>query len=383
MTKKNYPYKLATLYDAGGDLSKRWRVTFYVWDTRTHRLVRKQKWISNNFKTKAQRLNQANRLIKEINRLLIEGYHLGETTAIKNSSSGLITWIDAWELAADRKKVQVRVRAIKMMEFLIHQLKVFLSKKNQESIPLQFVDRPLVDEFLAFLYDRKVSNTTKNMYIRFTKLLFNDLVNAEIISASPTKGIKLFSTDQVNQQAFQKDLQSKLLERYAQECPEILPLVQFMYYSFIRPGELLQLQVKHIQERTIFVPGHISKNKKSEHVLISPALERLIEKNKIRQAPEHYYIISHDGLPGVKRPCKHYFSNRHLQIRKDLKLSKEYTLYCWKHTGVTDTYRQTRDIEFVSRQCRHSSLDMTKRYLRGLGLLLEYPDQGELPDLGL
>lgn len=385
MTKLEYPYKLASLYTANDDLSKRWRVTFYVWDTRIHQLVRKQKWIGANFQTKNQRIKEANRLIRSINKLLEDGYHLSANPAKKTGSnnSTLISWLDAWKWAALQKKADVRPRAAQLIDFLVDRLDEYLIKANLSSLPLQYVTRDHVEGLLALLYTRDLSNSTKNLYIKFVKLLFNQLVQSEKITQSPAKSFTLLSVNEVHQQGFQAEIKEKFLNQYKTDCPELLPIVQYIYYSFIRPGELLKLQVKHILPKTIFIPGHISKNKKSEHVLISPALNNFLEKNKIRSFPEHYYLIGFDGLPGTKKPCTHYFSNRHLAVRRALGLGEEYTLYCWKHTGVTDTYRQTLDIEFVSRQCRHSSLDMTKRYLRGLGLLQEYPQRDQLPDLGL
>ena len=385
MDKHNYPYKLAELYDANGDLSKRWRVTFYVWSTVTHSLIRKQKWISAKFTTKSQRIKEADRLIKSINRLLAEGYHINDKTAVSFSRKNetVISWVEAFQWAQTSKKSAVRYRAEAMISFIIEHLGGFLKQKKLTNLPVQHVTRDHVEQFLEYLYLRKVGNATKNGYLKFVKILFNTLVQAEKIGKSPAQSFKLLPEEEATQQAFGPELKKIFLDRYKEDCPEILPLVQWTFYSFIRPGELIQLQVKHVLEQTVFIPGHISKNKKAEHVLISPALESFIQKHGIRKLPEHYFLIGYDGLPGKKAPCKHYFSNRHKAVREALGLPDEYKLYCWKHTGVTETYRQTRDIDFVSRQCRHSSLDMTKRYLRGLGLLLDYPHRDQMPVLEL
>lgn len=384
MDQPKFPYKLAELYDAAGDMSKRWRVTFYVWDEGNHILVRKQKWISNKFTTKSQRIKEADRLIKSINNLLASGYHIkANSSPSLPKNQAIISWLEAFQWAQSAKKNTIRYRSTAQIEFILEHLEVFLRKHKLLNLPVQFVTRHHVELFLAFLYERAVGNATKNSYIKFIKVLFNTLVQAEKLSKSPAQSFKLFPEEEATQQAFGPELKKILLDRYQIDCPELVPLVQWIYYSFIRPGELIQLQVKHLQEKTIFIPGHISKNKKAEHVLISPALEGFIQKHGIRQLPEHYFLIGYKGLPGKKAPCKHYFSNRHKAVREALNLPLEYKLYCWKHTGVTDTYRQTRDIDFVSRQCRHSSLDMTKRYLRGLGLLLDYPHQDQLPVLEL
>lgn len=49
------PFKGARLYDAGGDLIKRWFVEFYVWDTRKGRRVRKRYYQINQYETVEER----------------------------------------------------------------------------------------------------------------------------------------------------------------------------------------------------------------------------------------------------------------------------------------------------------------------------------------
>lgn len=376
-----YPYRLAQLSDAGGDISKRWRVIFYVWDTKTNKLVRRQKWISASFKTKAQKTAEANRLIKRINELLVDGYHLGESQQTKKSSQQIWTWAEAFDWVYQHREPSIRKRSIQTLELIRTELKQWIRINNLDHLPIQHVRFEHCDAFMQWLRrKRKIGNATYNNYLSFLKLNFNYLVSQQKLDYSPAARLHPLHTDEPENTHFSPAIKTKFLEAYPEE---LKIMAQYIYYSFIRPGELRKLQVKHIRDNSIFVPGYISKNRKSAHVLISPALERLLQDLHVRKMPPHFYLISHNGKPGPKPVSTNFFNNRHLQVRKDLGLGREYTLYCWKHTGVTDTYRQTRDIEFVSRQCRHSSLDMTKRYLRGLGLLLEFPDQGELPDLGL
>lgn len=388
MEKNNqYPYKLATLNDCNGDATKRWCITFYVWHVEKNALVRKQHWISLKFKTKAQKVAEANRKIKQINALLAKGYHIGKATGT-GSAAPLPkrenwTVIQAIDWVRDRKDPSIRKRSQQSFQLFRTELQRWLELNGMANLPLFLLRPDHLDQYLHWIrIERKVGNTTYNNYLEFIRITFNFLVKQGKIDRSPASTLQRLKQEEPTNVAFPVEVKLKLLEKYQADCPELAIFVKYIYYSFIRPKELRMLRVSNVLDKTIFVPGYIAKNRKSEHVLISPALERLMNSLEVRQAPPHWYLIGHDGRPSERPVSANFFTMRHLSIRQALGLPDIYTLYCWKHTGVTDTYRQTLDIEFVSRQCRHSSLDMTKKYLRGLGLLRDYPLQAQLPDLG-
>jgi integrase len=382
--KSAYPYKLAKLNDANGDLSKRWCVSFYVWDATKHQLTRKQKWIPAAFVTKAERIKEAKRLIRQINELLVKGYHLAGKSNPPTAKPKVWSWIQAFDWVYEHRKPSLRKRSIQSLELIRTELRTFCTARGLLNLPLSFVQPQHCDDFMQHLrITRKISNLTYNNYLTFLKLNFNYLVKRDKLKHSPASNLPRLRVEDSEQVSFPPDVRQQLLEAYTAQYPELLTLVKYIFYSFIRPGELRKLQVKHLGPTTISVPGRIAKNKKTEHVLITPGLEKLLNELCVRSYPPDYYLISHTGKPGPKPTSPNFYTGRHLKIRIQLSLPETYTLYCWKHTGVTETYLATRDMDFVSRQCRHSSLDMTKRYLRGLGLLLEYPHRDQLPELSL
>ncbi len=383
--QSKFPYKLAVLNDANGDTSKRWRITFYVWNANKNQLVRKQVWISMKFATKAQRSAEAKRKIKSINELLVKGYHIGQPIAQQKEKPKKENWtvLKAIEWVMERKEPSIRKRSQQSFQLLRSELERWLTLKGLAKLPLFMLNPDHLDQYLVWVRkERNIGNTTYNNYLEFIRITFNFLVKNGKLDRSPAMNLQRLKQEEPTNVAFPQEVKVKLLEKYEEVSPELSIFARYIYYSFIRPKELRMLRVSNVLEKTIFVPGSISKNRKSEHVLISPALERLLQSTGVRQAPAHWFLVGKEGKPCEHGVSANFFTMRHLEIRKLLGLPDMYTLYCWKHTGVTDTYRHTLDIEFVSRQCRHSSLDMTKHYLRGLGLLREYPLQDRLPDLG-
>jgi integrase len=382
--KAIFPYELASLNDAKGDLSKRWCIKFYVYSAPANKTIRKQVWIPAKFKTKSARYAHAKLLINQINSLLVQGYHIGESKPkLKPKTRSLLTWIEAFDWVYEHRKPNLRIRSVQSLELIKRELGQFLEERNSFNLPLVMVDHQICDDFMQGLRQKRgFGNTTFNNYLNYFKTNFNYLVKQQRLEASPAKNIQPLKQEEPQKYSFTPEARTKLLEGYEEHHPPLKIFAQYIYYTFIRPAELRRLRVSNVHERTISIPGHASKNRKSEHVMITPAMERMLRELKIRDFPPHFYLVGLDGLPSEKQVYVNYFTKNHLIIRELLGLLPEYTLYCWKHTGVVDTYLATLDIEFVSRQCRHGSLDMTKRYLRGLGQMTDYPLRANLPDLG-
>ncbi|RFS16833.1 tyrosine-type recombinase/integrase [Emticicia sp. C21] len=79
---------------------------------------------------------------------------------------------------------------------------------------------------------------------------------------------------------------------------------RFIFYSFIRPKELLNLQVKDIDltTRTIKVKSDVSKNKRTETVPILKPLLSLIIENKVLETQAITTYL--DKVLNLLKPCK-------------------------------------------------------------------------------
>ena len=71
---------------------------------------------------------------------------------------------------------------------------------------------------------------------------------------------------------------------------------------------------------------------------------------------EPHFVFGHEGTPGEKNLSAHTFWKIHREILKDSglkKLNTHFTIYSYKHSGVINLYKSSKDIEQVQRQCRH------------------------------
>ena len=119
-----------------------------------------------------------------------------------------------------------------------------------------------------------------------------------------------------------------------------------------------------MEEREILVPGHKSKNKKSQYVAIPDVFFKQLAF-VYELGPAAYLFPSR--INAQKPIGRNTMNNRHSRFLQALNFGAGYSLYSWKHTGVVKAYKKGIDIKAIQRQCRHSSIEMTDKYMRSLG----------------
>ena len=193
------------------------------------------------------------------------------------------------------------------------------------------------------------------------------MLQRDIIPQNPCQGIKKQRVRQTKSVAFSPE-HAKLLAQVCKERDaELYIFCMCVFYTFIRPIELRRLKVGQVdlENQKIYIDGTQSKNKKSEYVVIPDILKNIFLETKFLERDKNEFLFSdYQNLHYSRNKYSEAFS----KICKALGMPKNYSLYCWKHTGVVAYYNAGAKIKFIQMQCRHSSLDETNRYLKDLGL---------------
>lgn len=213
----------------------------------------------------------------------------------------------------------------------------------------------------------KINATTFNSYLAWLKSVFSLLVQRELIEVSPCSGIKKQKSQQTKSIAFSPEHAKELAELCKNHDTELYIFCMCVFYCFIRPIELRRLKVGQVdlEQKKIYILGTQSKNKKTEYVVIPDRLKEIfIEHNFLDRDKEDFLFSDYKEL----QYSRNKFSVAFAKICKNGGYPKNYSLYCWKHTGVVMYYRAGAKLKFIQMQCRHSSLDETNKYLKDLGL---------------
>lgn len=222
------------------------------------------------------------------------------------------------------------------------------------------VDAVLVKAFFQMLATERHGKTHNKYLQRFTRI-FKAIGRPELID-----GIEPISSVSTPAKYFQRHQITKIKEYLEEHDPELWLACEFLYYCFIRPGELRCLKISdiHFDEWKICVPSEVSKNKKQQYVVIPVAFRPSIEKLMWR-SPNEYIFFKHDC---TKPTAINYLSRRFRSVLKRLGFGQEYKFYSWKHTGAVAAVKAGISLKHLQIQLRHHSLEEVDRYIRQLGV---------------
>lgn len=246
----------------------------------------------------------------------------------------------------------------------------FLNSRELNDMPIIEFSKLHAQEFI-FSYIKK-HNTTRHAYKNTLKKFFNKLMEEEKIKINPFNFVKLPPRRATEQKrAFTRTEINNIKEHCIKHNQtEIFLFFQIMYYCYLRPHqELRLLKVNEIsfENNTILVLANNAKNRQRQFVTIpeqlAPELKKWIEKKKLTKDD---YIFKNDNN---KAHSKRYFYDKSKEIFTMLNLSNEISLYSWKHTGVVEYYKQTKDIVSLQRQLRHHDISQVQDYLHSLGII--------------
>ncbi len=238
------------------------------------------------------------------------------------------------------------------------------------------VNSSLLNDFFEWLVETNgVANKTHNNYHINLSSVYNYYKKKypKIIPVNICEEVSRLQVEKGGKHKPFTDAQLSLIhaEIIDRNDMQLFLFVNFIYYTFVRPTEELRfLKIEHINLTTIFIPAEISKNKRGEHVIIPPGLEKLIVKFKLRQYPPDFYIFTASGIPGAKMAGVNFFYKRHRAILESVNLfGLGYDIYGYKHSGNCKLFLAGADIKQIQRQNRHKTLEQTDNYLKDLGLI--------------
>lgn len=344
--------KMYCLYPLDRDLARRWVLRF--WNVQADgKKKRISIWIPD-FATAQERLDCALDYEMRINQL---GYPLPKLeTQTTNAAKLLVERFN-------ERKPSLRRKTIFCYESVLKSYVSYLAT-HKHTLEVGAM-------YLSQLRDSGLSAATLNKHRTVLLSLYVDLVKAKKLRFNPfseTAKAKGVSTGA----AYFKVVQIQQLKKYMlANTPFLWTGVQWIFYCFIRPAELRQLKIGDIDfdDWKVRVRGEVSKNGKTQWVLIPDAFRAALEPLCLYQYDANWYLMGRDGRPSVEPMPYNWLSRHHLDMLRELNYSDAYCLYSWKHTGVCMAYKANMGLRQLQMQLRHHSLDMVEVYLRSLGIL--------------
>lgn len=232
----------------------------------------------------------------------------------------------------------------------------------------------ILEDFSWHLVDNKgLKGKSINSYLWAAKIA-HDYLHSMSIAADKLDISSIRLKHRKNESEKYRPLTSeektKIFEYFKEHKVQFLIFISCIYYSCIRPSELLRLKLKHFnfERKIISPPGYTSKNGLSEHVqMLKPLYNLLIEQGYNKLNPE-LFIFSKDLKPGKEKRGRDATTVWRLHCNK-INIPKDAYLYGLKHTFNVDYVEGNKgniDWEWLRRHNRHATKQQTQDYIRVL-----------------
>lgn len=226
----------------------------------------------------------------------------------------------------------------------------FLYKYLPLNEPIKELSKIQVNAVFRKAYlEKKWSNVTFNNYITLTKAIWNYLIEEEVTDSNPIKVKPL--PENITKHKYFSDEIFKEIKKKAPE--DLLRFIMFLYHTGTRPNEARQLKYENIlrERKLLFIPAGISKNKKDDYVPLSD-----------------YVLKNYHGSGLIFHEAINYYGRKFNELKKELKLQSDYTLYSIKSTRAIHLANDGADPYSIMQLFRHSGLHITMSYLRDLNV---------------
>ncbi|MDL2143584.1 site-specific integrase [Flavobacterium tructae] len=372
------PYSIPSIYDANGDLSKRWYVYYSFRNPLTNKLERQTPIYSgvNQFKSLKERKEAIKILAKAVESILKNGFNpYDESTSIDEVKKYNIP--DAVTFALELNKKTLKENSYKDFRVRLKSFEKWLLANGFENRYITTVNKKTVTTYLntvlASTSPRNRNNTRANLSMFFATLEDNEIVADNFI-----KKINVLKSTPERNKTFSTEQEKNILEYLLKNDTLLLLFIQFISFNHLRPIEVVRLKIKdiNIKDRLIYVRAKNQpvKTKIIPEILLNeiPALDKF-DKESFLFTPKG---IGFDWTTN-ETDKRGYFGDRFKKVKDSLKLNKDYGLYSFRHTFITKLYKElvksSTPNEAKSKLMLitgHSTMSALEKYLRDIDAVL-------------
>ena len=284
------------------------------------------------------------------------------------------------------KKQNYAARTIQTYDNYLYNIEDYLKEypeKNMEASQFSEVD---LITFLDTESDELMwSARTYNNYLEFYRTFFNRCQklekqrNRKITYEFDLGGIDLKITMPQKNKAYTPVIVQPIKEELARPGNENLrDYIEWIYLSLMRPAEIRALRIKDIDadNRQIRIIGKTG----DRLIPISDQLLKLIKKRNLMKHSFNGYVFGMGGSVSDISMNKDYFPKKYVEIKNQLGLDKNYTLYAWKHTSVINMIYAGFSDEEIMVLSGHKTKDAFNAYKRDLVIEKSHAMKGETID---
>lgn len=228
------------------------------------------------------------------------------------------------------------------------------------------IDMNIVNNYMKYLYDRKITKSSISRKLSSIRGLYNYLVREDIIKENHFNKIQ----NPKRELYLPKFLKDEELDKIFSVCNSNNPteerdtlIIELLYATGVRVNELVNIKIKDInrKEKLIKVLG---KGNKERMVIYNNHTKKALDTylkdgyNYFNKKSSEYLILNKNGNKLSERYIREIINKKVSQASLDIKISP-HTL---RHTFATDILENGADLMTVKELLGHESLNTTSIY---------------------
>lgn len=363
-------YSKPEIYDANGDLSKRWYVYFSYRNPITGYLERLPNIYVSQKLDKKERLELLKIYKNNLLSMLKNGFNPFD---IDNSTEEIspMSIEEAFSFALNIKKQTQSKDTHTNYKARIKKFELWLNKKGFEKRFVTSINKKTVTTYLNEILEKTSARNRDNTRLDLSGL-FQVLEDNEIIPNNIIKTINVVGSVPVKNKPFSSQQEIEIYTYIDNNKLKVLSLfIKFVSYAFLRPVEVSRLKIEDINiiDKTIRI-----KSKTGFQIAIIPDILLNIIPDLSKYPADSFLIGMTDfgqywNATDVNR--RNHISRMFLEVKRILKLSDEYGIYSFRHTFAIKLYNEF--IKVMSQDqaesqlmsiTRHKTKDALRKYLR-------------------
>lgn len=249
----------------------------------------------------------------------------------------------------------------------------------KSSSGISTLNKKILNEYLNFILETSRATNRNNTRADLSSLI-QVLVDNELMSTNFVKSISILKATPERNKTYSVKQESDILNYLKVNDPILLLYTQFIIYNLLRPIEVNRLKIGDLdlEGKKLFVRA---KNKVVKVKIIPQKLIDLLP-DLSKMNPDHY-LFTPNALGAAweaeENNRRNNFSKKFKVVKDHFILSKDYGLYSFRHTAITNLYREIRRTKTTHEAksilmgiTGHQTMEALEKYLRDI--------DAELPD---
>lgn len=218
--------------------------------------------------------------------------------------------------------------------------------------------------YMDWFYTKKITPRTYNNQLKQGRALFSWLLEKCYIKENPFMLIRPKKETAKKRILIPPAQRARIREYWEQHNPYFIAIMQLVFNSLIRPKEIMQLRIKHLDvaNHCIEIPTDVAKTHYARTATLTPELVAWFSQSEYEKARPNDYVFGFDYRPSAKPIPSARCRKEWAKMRKALDLPEEMQLYSLRDTGINELLKSGVDALTVMQHADHHDLAITTRY---------------------